>query len=383
MSLTEQIVGRIGNDLYLDVLPDKLQEQAEEDENLDPEEFDLTLPTDDLYSSWTRLRAFATTLAIGIVLWPALLVAMGHLSIARLLTADILYSDLFTFIVYGYFAVALAIGTGASTVIWYIWRAPPEVRDHINNSPPIVLITTTVVAGLAFLLAALGGWLLVLGALLGGLVALLVLLLLLVLSIPLGIYGLIKRDPTAIIISIGVIVVGVVLQVIEPAWVLDVPTDYYVLAASYTLALLFAVFLPEGQIEDELEAYRKRFGELQIAHDLLQVDIEHLRAVAPEDYPVNIGAPNPDAFESAAGAETAVSEAFDLVDVYERHLDVRSDLPNQREGSNVAELLLTAAAATHPRRYVSPAVAMEATDALGDLVAACKRFDTEELTMTG
>jgi len=385
VSLTERIAGRIADDQYVDTLPDYLREQVDEDEGVDPESLDLAVPTGNLYPNWTGLQAFATTLAIAAVLWPALLIARGHLSPARFLAGDLPFGDLLTGTIYvgipwsywyGYLAVALTVGTGVSAALWYVWRAPPGIRDRLGTTPLGAFITAAVISGLAFLLAPLAGWLLVLGAL----IATMLILLGAVLSFPLGLYGLLKEDPRVIAVSVGAFVAGGVLVLVEPVWPSGVPVESYGFVVTYVIALLLAAVLPSAtvpKVSDDLEAYRERLGKVRIARNLLEVDIKRLQDHAPADYSVEVPAPSHEAVESAPDAEAAadVEEAFDLVDAYERHLDVRGDPLVEQERANVAELLSIAAAVTHPQRCVSPSVAVNAADTLADFSAVCERFE--------
>ncbi|AGB39800.1 restriction endonuclease [Natronococcus occultus] len=377
MSLTERIVDRIGNDRYADALPDDLREQAQEDKGVDSEDIDLAVSTGEVYPDKTEQRAFATTLAVAVVLWLMLLVAGGRLSPVQLLATGFSIDDLLTFTVYGYFAVALAVGTGVSAAHWYVRRAPSEIREHLDASPLVTFVTTTVISGLVFLLAALGGWLLVMGALLGAIVALLVLLVAILLSIPLALYGLLKWDRRAIGVSVGAFVAVAVLQVLEAIWPSGIPVEYYVLMMTYALAIVLAGMLLDTAVSNDLEEYRDHIGEIRVSRDLLETDVERLRSSAPAGYPVKVPVPDPDVSESATDSEAVVAEAFDLVKAYDRHIDARPDSSTRRGHSTVANLLLTAAAATHPSRCISPTVATDAADALEKLVAACEAFEDE------
>lgn len=371
MYLREQIAEGIGDDRYADTLPDDLREHAQVDEDVDPENIDLAASTGEIYPDGTALRAFTTTLAIAVILWPVLLVTVGGLSPARLFAGDLPFDELLTFTVYWYFAVALAVGMGVSAAYWYIQRAPQRIREHLDEGPLGTFVSTAVVSGLVLLLAALGGWLLLLAFLLA-------LLLGLILSIPLGLYGLLKRNSTAIIVSVGAFVVPAGFSVLVTVWPYSFPQEYYALVATYALAIVLAATLLDNAVAKDLKAYRDQLGEVQTARDLLKADVERLRSDAPADYPVEVTAPDIDAFESAADAEAVIAETFELVDAYNRHLDVRTDFSIRGGRSTVADLLSTASAATHPSRCASPEVATDAADELANLADVCERYEAEE-----
>ena len=380
MSLRDQIAKRTGDSQYQEVLPDNLLEQFEEDDQIDPEELDLTVPTGELYPDWTGLRAFVTTFAVAGVLWPALLVIQDHLSTTQLLAGNLPIDDLLTFTVYLYLAVSLAVGTGVSAAIWYVLKAPPMIREQLDSGPVGTFISATLLGGVILLLVAVGGWLLVLGGLFIILIFLLILLVVFLGSILVGFAGLLQGDGESIATAIVVFLVSILvisgIGLLDGIWPSGIPPEYYALGVTYMLAVVFAAVLPSLVVDDDLEEYRKQLGEVRTAHKILTADIQRLQEDSPHDYPVEVSLPTEDTPENLSKAVASAEEGFDLVDAYRRHLGVQPDIKSHK-GSNIENLLSTAAAVTHPGRCTSPAVAADAANALSDLVSVCNQNKTE------
>lgn len=396
MTLTERLFERIDDDQHQDVLPNDILREVEENEPIDPEEIDLSVSTSELYPRWTRLRAFVTTLAIAAILWPASLVAMGHISTTQLLTGNIPLGDLLTFTVYGYFAVAIGVGTGVSGALWYVLRAPPETKEHLDAGPAGAFITITITASLMLLFTAVLGWLLFFGAALGAIVGLLAILVVALIAILMLIAGLFSLDLETFAIG-GVLLLIAVLasygvEVLDNIWPAGIPVDYYILMATYIIAVGISSVLPQMAISGvlppmyisgDLDSYREQLGEERVARNIIEEETCQLQKEAPEGYDVDVPLPDFDSSKNSGSAELTITETFDLVDAYKHHLDVWTDL--QTDGrSDTDTLLMTAATVTHPQRCASPKVAMSAADVFADLADVCeriknKRFDDYEL----
>jgi len=381
VSLTKQIAIRVGDEQYNDDLPDNLLDQFKDNDEIDPDELDLAVHTSKLYPNWTSLRALVTTLTVVAVLWPALLVVRGSLSLAQVLAGDLPVADLLTFTVYGYFSVALAIGTGVSASLWYVSKAPPEVFEHLDTSPLSAFIETTVISSLMLLLAVLGGWLLLFIGLLTMIVVPIGVLVVLLGSILYGLAGLLTLDGKAIAESIAAFVATFVfiyaVNLLVDIWPSGIPIEYYALPMTYMLALFIAVTFPTIAVYDDLESYRKRLGEMRTARNLLETDIQKLREESPRRYDVEITLPDNDVSLSTNKANETAIEAFDLVDTYEQHIEVMTDLQSQQRQSDIIDLLSTAVVVTYPPRCASPEVAMNAVDALVDLVDVYEKNKNE------
>lgn len=325
MTLPEAVVERIDDGEFLDALPEDVRDEVdpEEEETVDPGDLDLAVSTGEVYPDGTALRAFATTLAVAAVLWPALLVAGGHPSADRLLAGDLPGGEFLSFTPFWYFAAALAVGSAVSASHWYVRRAPPEVRERLDTGAAGAFVTTALVGGVLFALMALGGWLLVLGVTLGAIAALLVLVVVLALSVPLVVYGLLKRNPTPVIVAVGAVAAAFGLQVLEAVWPSGIPGEYYALAGAYLLALACAAVVPEIAVDDDLEEYRTAIGEAEFLHAALETSIAEVEAAAPEDYPVEVTAEeyHPSTFATPSEAVSALADALELADAYERHVE--------------------------------------------------------------
>lgn len=369
MPLEKHISRRLEEARYRDALPAYVSERIDEGGSTDTEDIDLTVPMSELYSKWTTAQSAVTTLFAAAALWGLLLAASIEVSVVKISLSGYSVDSLLSVPGYGYATVALAAGTGISTAVWYVRRAPPEMADELGVSPAVAFVASVVVSGLLFLAVALVAGAVVLGATIAvfglGVAAML--------AFFSGIYAIFKKDGELAIQSLVVFLLGVVVVNIYQYLSATGSATYYGLVISYVLAVPLAVAFPWAATRFRLGDRREELGRVRVARRLVEQDVDHLRETAPPDYTVEVSVPDGEA-SGTESLQATFTETFELIDAYERHLDVATGSLCSEDESR----LTTVVEATHPERCSSAAVASDVVDTLTDFETAYERLEATE-----
>lgn len=327
-----------------------------------PEEPDVSVPINEYYPDWTLIPVLLTTIISGTVLWLTLIIGVGDISIDQILAGSIPFSELF-FDHYLEFSAAFGVGTSLSGSYWYIHKAPPSIRDELNGD-----IVRSFLGG-----AIINTIILILIFLLVGNLTLVVDLLTVVLVLVLPGVGILVGLLTA-----NVRMIGASILLLFTVGVFVVTAENPSNGLTYVFVIIAILALPYTRIPEAVHSHRQKLGELRTAHSFLERDKARLHSESPSGYNIEFTLPDIRDGEDLATAEQTAIEAFDLVEAYEKHIEINKKIDTY-DDSNMKEVLLLLLALTHPSRCKTPSASKQGVNSLTRLFGICKQESPELL----
>ena len=235
-----------------------------------------------VFSFKSTLGSLTTAIILTGLIWSGLLVEFDPLSMQELFNGNVSSVSFFSLQTFGFFIIAMTVGTGISNGIWYRLMTPKPVSSRVTNLTPFaILILGGIILGLGwgisyFDIAAshIGSiWVLTIG--LG--------------SIFLFIAGLLKRDGGTI--GAGIIIFIIYAIGLEAGgWVAD---NYSLESLSFILAytsmsLLLITLTSASFHEDGLDDYKEKKAESEKEYDKLKSKYNKLKSDAPESVNISL-----------------------------------------------------------------------------------------------